>query len=102
MLGVQESGKKEEKTDYRDRNDVCPEAPNVPETATERRYPLCPMQKRKTHAHVSGKSCQTRLRESLLYRTCRPLPLVQRWVHRVSIMAARLPDSRPDCFAYST
>jgi hypothetical protein len=41
--------------DYRDRNaDVCPEAPNlcVPETAMERRYPLCPMQKRKTHAHV--------------------------------------------------
>jgi hypothetical protein len=52
---------------------ICPEAPNVPETAMERRYPLCPMQKRKAQAHVSGISCQTRPLGSLLYRTCRPL-----------------------------
>jgi hypothetical protein len=39
---------KKKNQDYRNRNEVCPDAPNVPETAMERRYPLCPMQKRKT------------------------------------------------------
>jgi hypothetical protein len=97
--GGTRSRRKRKKPNYRDRNDVCPEAPKVPETAMERRYPLCPMQKRKTHAHVAGKSCQTRLLESPLYRTCRPAAAL-RWLGTLAGVAAIGLGQEP--LAYST
>lgn len=77
----QPRGKIKKQPDYRDRNaDVCPEAPNL---CAGNRYgkKVSSMSHAKTKnacACVSGKSCQTRLLESLLYRTCRPLPS-RRW-----------------------
>jgi hypothetical protein len=93
---------KKKNRDYRNRNEVCPDAPNVPETAMERRYPLCPMQKRKTacacfrQIHVRLVSWKAfyiehaiRCRIALVGRVSRSLPATARQTRWLGLLTGR-------------